>query len=399
MDQPWAIAKVPKLDFTSYNFAAPLTLLDSASVHYTDYCYRGPGRLIQRIVDAVGAQGQILPITSPSSNASWTLDFWGPSLQCSNVKGQDYEDIWTNLWEHYAKDGDDCRKSFGYLAWAPTTNTSVPFTFDNDTSIFSYNALTIGAPATIFIAIVPGMFSNKLNMPTHTVPGGCMMWNEMSNIANYSQALAEDPKIVNQYFGGSTLLQCQFLNTSYIADFDYMNGIQTINVSNVAYSDSPYLTPAGSVTGPIALSNGGGNMTEAFDNRANESCSTLNSVNQMCLFEPSLVRTLEYQSIADAFGQLIQGTIGFSGSVPTVTFNSSIFKTVLLDTDELMFIQDWLMDVTFLDLATISGTSNGTNYIGLSNTNNITSRGPLARALEEMFQNITLSLMSEQYLQ
>jgi hypothetical protein len=58
-----------------------------------------------------------------------------------------------------------------------------------------------------------------------------------------------------------------------------------------------------------------------------------------------------------------------------------------------------LMDAEFLDLTTISQTSNGTEYIGLSNTNNVTSRGPLARALEEMFQNITISLMSEQYLQ
>jgi hypothetical protein len=59
------MAKVPKLDFTSYNFAAPLTMLDYEAVHYADYCYRGPGRLVQRIAKAVGAQGQILPIITP----------------------------------------------------------------------------------------------------------------------------------------------------------------------------------------------------------------------------------------------------------------------------------------------------------------------------------------------
>jgi hypothetical protein len=390
------MAKVPKLDFTSYNFAAPLTMLDYEAVHYADYCYRGPGRLVQRIAKAVGAQGQILPIVPPSPNASWSLDFWGPSLQCNNVKGQDYDDIWANLWEHYARD-EDCASSFSYLAWAPTTNTSVPFVFHNETSIFSYNALTIGAPATMFLAVVPGMFSNKVNMPSHTIPGGCMLWSESGPSTNYSQALASGT--ISGFFGGSTLLQCQVLNTSYMADFNYKNGIQTINVSNVAYGDLPHLKAAGCVTGPIALSNGGNNMTEAFNNRANKSCSTLNSEGEQCLFEPSLIRTLAYQSIADAFGQLIQGTIGFGGAVPTVTYNSSIFTTILLDTDELIFIQDWLMDAEFLDLTTISQTSNGTEYIGLSNTNNVTSRGPLARALEEMFQNITISLMSEQYLQ
>ncbi|TIA32899.1 hypothetical protein D6C78_07919 [Aureobasidium pullulans] len=397
--RPSAMVKVPKLDFTSYNFAAPLTLLDSASVHYTDYCYRGPGRLVQRIVDAVGAQGQILPITPPSTNSSWTLEFWGPSLQCSNVEGQEYEDIWSNMWEFYAKDGDDCRLSYGYLAWAPTANTSVPFIFHNDTSTFRYDSLTIDAPARMLIAILPGMFSNRVNMPTHTVPGGCMMWSESRKFNNYSQALAEDPHTISQYFGGSTLLQCQVLNTSYIADFGYENGIQTVNVTNVTYSDPPYLRPAGCVTGPIALSNGGNNMTEAWDNRANASCSTLNLANRQCQFEPSLLRTLAYQSIADAFGQLIQGTIGFSGAVSTVTYNSSISKTALLDTEELLFIQNWLMDTIFMDLATLSQTSNGTDYVGLSNTNNVTSRGSIARTLEQMFQNITLSLLSERYLQ
>lgn len=371
---------------------------DTRSDSYTEYCYRGPGRLIQRIVSAVGAQGQILPIASPSTNASWTLDFWGPSLQCSNVQGQDYEDIWANLWQFYAKDPDECRKSYGYLAWAPTANTTVPFILDNDTFTFHYNPLTIGAPATMFLAVVPGMFSNRLNMPTHTVPGGCMLWDLSKDIANYSQALAEDPKTVKQYFGDSTLLQCQVLNTSYIASFDYKNGVQTINVSNTSYSDSPTLTPVDCVTGPMSISNGG-DVDESWPIQANKSCSTLNLLDEQCLFDPSLLRTLAYQSIADAFGQLIQGTIGFSGSVPTVTFNSSIAKTALLDTDELMFIQDWSMTATFLDIATLSETSNGSDYIGLSNTNNVTSRGPLARALEDMFQNITLSLMSERYLQ
>ena len=40
-----------------------------------------------------------------------------------------------------------------------------------------------------------------------------------------------------------------------------------------------------------------------------------------------------------------------------------------------------------------------TAYVDLSDVKNFASRGPLAKALEDLFQNITLNLLSEQYLQ
>ncbi|KAG9600182.1 hypothetical protein KCU77_g4239, partial [Aureobasidium melanogenum] len=143
-------------------------------------------------------------------------------------------------------------------------------------------------------------------------------------------------------------------------------------------------------------------MEEADSNMANKSCSTLNLINKQCEFDPSLVRTLEYQSIADVFGQLVQGSVGLGGDAlpfPAVTFNSNIAQTVLLDSKELSFIQTWSPNSEFLDLETLSEESNGSSYVGLSDAKNFTSRGPLAKALEDLFQNITLSLLSEQYLQ
>ncbi|KAH0396899.1 hypothetical protein KCU89_g8835, partial [Aureobasidium melanogenum] len=143
--------------------------------------------------------------------------------------------------------------------------------------------------------------------------------------------------------------------------------------------------PVECVTGPIALSNGGSieQFEEAESNMANESCSTLNLINKQCDFDPNLVRTLVYQSIADVFGKLVQGSVGLGGHTlpyPEVTYNSNIAQTVLLDTNELSFIQTWSPNSGFLDLVTLSDESNGTSYVDLSD-------------------NITLSLLSEQYLQ
>jgi hypothetical protein len=326
---------VPKFDFTNYDFTLPLGVgggvggIATAMTNYSQYCYRGPGELVQRVATAVGAQGQVLPITPPSLNASWSLSFWGPSLQCSNVEGQGREDIWASVWE-YLDNGTRCADSYGYLSWVPSAQTFVPFVNQSGSLVLQSNSLTIGAPAAFYVAAIPPMFSNSVNMPTHTLTGGCVSWDENRG-RNYDDPLED----VKQWFNSSTLLQCQFFNTSFIANIDYIDGSQSINVSQPAPFESQPFEPVDCVTGPIAITNGGGEFEQAWSDEANRSCSTLNLVNKQCGFDPSLVRLLAYQSIADMFGYMVQGSIGLGGDsipYPEVTFGSYIEQTVLLDT-------------------------------------------------------------------
>ncbi|KAH0366783.1 hypothetical protein KCU65_g5160, partial [Aureobasidium melanogenum] len=392
---------VPKFDFTNYDFVSPLGVSDSSRGNLSTYCYRGPGQLVERVATAVGAQGQVLPITPPSLNASWSSNFWGPSLQCNNVEGQEREDIWANVW-NYLDDDNTCRESYGYLSWIPTAQTFVPFVSQNDSIVLqSYSLLTAGLPAAIYVAAIPSMFNNSIEMATHTINGGCVLRDQYGG-ANYSEALSQSNGTSSAWFNNATLLRCQFLNTSLIANFDYTDGSQRVDISRTAPSESQSFEPVDCVTGPIALANGYLEASEAYSNMVNTSCSTLNLDNKQCEFDPTLVRLLAYQGIADAFGQLILGAVGLGGTTlpfPEVTYDSSIAQTVLLDTNELSFVQTWSPNTNFLDLATLSEQSNGTSYIGLSDTKNFTSRGPLSKALEDLFQNITLSLLSEQYLQ
>ena len=76
---PFSMRQVPQLDFTTLNYAAPLQYSISNG-NLTDWAWKGPSQPVQHIALAVMELGQILPITPPAANASWTVDFWGPAL-------------------------------------------------------------------------------------------------------------------------------------------------------------------------------------------------------------------------------------------------------------------------------------------------------------------------------
>jgi len=353
---------VPKFDFTSYDFVSPMSVGGRSGTNYSEYCYRGPGRLVQRVATAVATQGQVLPITPPAVNSSWKLDFWGPSLSCSDITGADRDDILASVYDYLA-DGTRCFQSYGYISWVSAVNNSLPFIAQNDTYVLQSNGLTFNRQAAIHVAALPGLFDNQVAFATHTLTGACMMWDSNRRVVNgtIDGVLSYSEASTDTYLGQTRLLRCEFLNASYVADFKFVNGAQTINVTRDVSSESRSLVPADCVNGPTALATGGC-FQAAIAYQVNTSCSTLNPVGETCIFNSSLVRTLSYQGIADAFGQLLQGTVGLGDadlSYPEVTFDSNIKKAFLLDTDELSFIQTWQKNSLFLDIASLSEISNG----------------------------------------
>lgn len=86
--------KVPKFDFTNFNFITPPTLpgfggnlefLQLNSSDFKRYYYRGPSRIVDRVSSAVAAEGEILNIKPPALNASWTADFYGTAAYESTL--------------------------------------------------------------------------------------------------------------------------------------------------------------------------------------------------------------------------------------------------------------------------------------------------------------------------
>jgi hypothetical protein len=153
------------------------------------------------------------------------------------------------------------------------------------------------------------------------------------------------------------------------------------------------------VTGP---SNPAGQFELASDEEKNKTCNTLNQSGRPCEFQPELLRTLSYQAITDVFNRRVQGTVGLSitSLSPQLDVQSRLFDTSLLSTKELSFLQrPFTGSDSIPSLPQLIDQSSGDLYTGLYDDRTISSNVSLATALEHLFQNITISLLSEQLLQ
>ena len=393
-----SMSTVPKLDFTSLDFVAPMPweLPDSQDGPINDgevdYCYLRPSQEVARLAIAVGAQGEILSFLIPQHNASWTINFWAPSLQCTNASASERQAVWENVFNYLNQDfdvGSACEASFGYLAWVPTNDSILPFVNVTGSLELRTNTLTYGSPTSLYIATIPDMFTNSLQMSMHANSSGCLLVDE------YGDKGQKD--VMAGFFDNASLFGCGFGNSSYSANISYTNGIQNIEAS-IARAASP-IVPQACIKGPVPPNSPFSDSSLGYET-ADANCSTFNMDGEPCNFDLGLVRTVAYQSVIDAFIQLLQGSISLIGPIPIrANMSSNIIETVLIETDDLAFIQEHKSGPTYQDLATILGSSNGTLLRGLSNAKTAGTRGSLAQAVEEMFKNLTLSLMSNQYLQ
>lgn len=206
--------------------------------------------------------------------------------------------------------------------------------------------------------------------------------------------------ITQPYFEDATLLECEAFNSSFSATFTYRDGAQDINmVRHKQVVETPFV-PVDCFWGPLSPSNGG-NPGEATAEKNNRSCSTMNLSGQRCDFNAEIIRTLAYQAVIDSFNRLMQGTVGYKPSLSgssEVVANTSLFDTLLLNTKELAFLKVPHSSPDFPSLPIIYSGSAGEEYSGLFKTPRLSYNNSLAEALEQLFQNITLSLLSENLL-
>jgi hypothetical protein len=163
----------------------------------------------------------------------------------------------------------------------------------------------------------------------------------------------------------ATALQCKLFDSSYRTLFEYTNGNQTVTVdASRTEDDEDFGLPLNLLTGPY------------------------NAV----YFDFQLTRRIANQTMFEAFSQAISGPITFE---PWKSGN--VIKTKLVEAaeiygmsdDELMnnqtnnkWLQQSLLDSVHADIAGFSMHATDRN------------RMPLSLALEQMFQNFTISLMS-----
>ena len=385
---PSSLVHVPNLDFRSLTFLANMP---ADQGNDSIYIYNGPDQAVLEIATAVAAQGAILPITPPEANASWSLSFYGPSLKCDNISDVLQQQFSSNL-RAYLTDGEYCNEPYGYLAWFPRppsgTNSSVDAvplvnisgTLSPDPG--SMSGLGNGQNMTMYLIAMPDLFQ-VLEMPSHTNPIACELGSSGSSTADELWA---------QWTAESTEIQCQLFNSTYHVDFVYTDGTQQVSVSNSQAEASNAVTTANQVIGPTA--------------DQSNSCPTLSISGAECGFDQNVLTTLSFQAIMDAFSQNLIGAISIEGGTYVdlaLNVNTSIMATSLINSADLDFLENYDVSIqgigAYSDLQTELSAFNNSEVQGLLNNYKKVNNQSLAVALEELFQNTVVSMMSSPALQ
>lgn len=181
----------------------------------------------------------------------------------------------------------------------------------------------------------------------------------------------------------ATIVHCALHNASYQVDLTYVNREQTIHARDITVFNG--------------VSHFGGITNMDFE-KSKLSSDTSFSHN------PYLMESVSYQSIMEAFGGLLFGSISNEIHVSakaqsdqnvtmlgTNNLNTSILTTSLKNTEEIRFIQSIISPGA---KSPFEDYWDG-RYVSASNE----SFPVLSKALEELFRNITFSLMSSNMFQ
>ncbi|KAJ6041242.1 uncharacterized protein N7446_010865 [Penicillium canescens] len=384
--------RVPCVDFTSANFASLGSIIvpNSTAQTYWITGYNGPTPETQRVVNSVATQGTILPIEPPAVNSSWSVEFYGPTIVCDHVNHTLADYITQNVAQAIngskmiTEAGTPTFRMYDYLSWAPESEDpidSTPFrqVQGNGSDTYTQRLVQLGPllkdPDNPFVRVLtpakPFIDGPPLSLFVAVFPHAL-------EYTEYNKVVENVDSIVQK----STILRCLLHNASYQADLTYVNRDQTVNVTDRT------------VLNGVSFIEGVANTD--FDKRIFSNISFIHN--------PQLMESLSYQSIMDAFGTLLVGSISTEIAVVinrkgshntslsnTDSPNTTIASTTLMDTEEMRFIQ--------------SATSLGPKspFVDYWNGRSVSSSSDssllLSKALEELFQNITFSLMSSKMFQ
>ncbi|KAK5693913.1 hypothetical protein LTR97_009530 [Elasticomyces elasticus] len=261
-----------------------------------------------------------------------------------------------------------------------------------------------GFDITLYVAVMPNMLSMEY-LGTNTfaveVEEGVTNWefSPLTNVSSFQQLGTPLKGSVGgriqplQLFEGATLLQCDMVNVSYSAAITYRDRVQDIQVSRDMTKSSQPVTALNTLYFP--------NLTGG----SNGSCSNLEDASKAnsslpCFLNPVPLQQLAYQSVFTAYAQLILGAVSGSGSYSGLSgllVNTTVMTTVLALSEEMSTIRT-------------SGRPNETLQASLRLTHETTlhdlandqpqrALGSLKMALEQAFENVTISILSDPYLQ
>ncbi|PIG90082.1 hypothetical protein AARAC_001877 [Aspergillus arachidicola] len=216
---------------------------------------------------------------------------------------------------------------YAYLSWAPETDNlldTVPFYQKNGSDTFTQRTNQLGPKLKN-----PEDGGAVFSTPTKPLVDGPLLslfvavFPRVTEYTEYDKAL----KNMESPVQNSTILHCMLHNASYQANLTFVNGEQAIHVT-----DQTVLNPIVYTIGIVNHDNGKLNLNTSFMRNA------------------QVMESLSYQSIMDAFGGLLFGSINreicfvekpglhqslFHTEKPT----TSVISTTLMKTEEMKLIQ------------------------------------------------------------
>ncbi|PNP46609.1 hypothetical protein THARTR1_10708 [Trichoderma harzianum] len=175
------------------------------------------------------------------------------------------------------------------------------------------------------------------------------------------------------------ITKCMVYNTSYTANFTYINGIQSVELSTNR-----------------SLNNGAGRAIVRGTGPLEKFGVGVGSP----IYNVQAVQTLAYQAVMDAFGRMFVGVItyeypykgGTKARTRARTIDTQMALTPLMGTADYSFLQSLHMSGIGSLLESVD--DGRTRWNGYSVLQTLNSTLPVASVMEELFQNATISLMS-----
>jgi hypothetical protein len=296
----------------------------------------------------------VLSIASPAINATWSTQFAAPCILCEPVSGIDLDKITHNIHEKW-HNNDSCSVMYGFISWVPGSDLG-PF----EDAVLSEQTLITGDVASFYVATFPNLVAQDDMTPCDT-----------TNFNGSSDADLESHTLPYSLMNAS-VLSCELYNSTYTVDFVYESGRQSVSLS------SP----------PIVHKNDqiveGGMGNIWFHNKTHNDWSIFSSGSSSLPISGQA-----YRSIMEAFAAFLHGTVvsdAGSRGMP-VSDVTGVMQTRLAETAEFAAI------VKNINIRKTPGWLDNTGLNSSQTLNHLR----LDRTLQELFQNITLSLMSSPY--
>ncbi|EXJ79163.1 hypothetical protein A1O3_08664 [Capronia epimyces CBS 606.96] len=299
--ETFKLANVPTPDFNRSSYAIFGT--DYTSEYLT---WRGSQYTLDRLTLATATGGEILSAPAPAVNSSYTIDFYGPSLQCQpppTAFNQSFQTLIGDL-----EQGKLLYERILYLAWRPNVTDNLLW--------------------------LETMLESGFNQ------GG-------GNLIGPGDQLATVYFAFNRAYTLS-LVECTLMNTSYVVDITNSDGFQTQQVR--------HSKPLGAITTIV------GYQYSADD---------------------ALRKLMAYESILASFFGVLQGSI-----IHPETTDTNVWST---DTTQVMSTTLGLTDELY---SILTDSDSMTDFVTPAEPDVSASGKSFARSVEELFQNITLSLMA-----